>query len=130
MCLQKDQHTCVHPHALDVEWVTQQGVPHTTTHTHTHMQLAGTPSSCCGVEGGMPASCMCVRVCVPYTLHPVRVDAHICVLIFLKANDCPSPSIILPLSPPYHVEERESKAEGSRAAMQSGAEQAGGQAAR
>ena len=61
------------------------------------------------------------------TLHPVRVGAHICVLIFLEAHGCPS---LFFFSPPHHVEERESKAEGSRAAMQSRAEQAGGQAAR
>ena len=63
-----------------------------------------------------------VRVCVIHpaespTLHPVRVGAHICVLIFLEAHGCPPLLLLSP--PPYHVEERESKEEGSRAAMQS-----------
>ena len=51
------------------------------------------------------------------TLHPVRVGAHICVLIFLEAHGCPPPLLLF--SPPHHVEERESKGEGSRAVMQS-----------
>ena len=70
----------------------------------------------------MPANCACVCVCVPHpaastTLHPVRVGAHICVLIFLEAHGCPPPLLLF--SPPHHVEERESKGEGSRAVMQS-----------
>ena len=96
---------------------------HTTT-TPTHHVCRRTPSSCCGVEGGVPANCMCVCVCVcvPHpaastTLHPVRVGAHICVLIFLEAHGCPPPLLLF--SPPHHVEERESKGEGSRAVMQS-----------
>ena len=78
-------------------------------------------------EGCLPTA----RVCVPHpadfpTLHPVRVDAHIWVLIFLKAHGCPLlPLLFFFFSPPHHVEERESKAEGSRAARQS---RAGGQA--
>ena len=95
-----------------------------TTHTTTQTRhvCRRTPSSCCGVEGGMPANCACVCVCVPHpaastTLHPVRVGAHICVLIFLEAHGCPPPLLLF--SPPHHVEERESKGEGSRAVMQS-----------
>ena len=95
------------------------GPHHTTQARHVCRR---TPSSCCGVEGGMPANCACVCVCVPHpaastTLHPVRVGAHICVLIFLEAHGCPPPLLLF--SPPHHVEERESKGEGSRAVMQS-----------
>ena len=75
-------------------------------------------------EGCPPTACVHVCVCHtllhPPTLHLVRVGAHICVLIFLEAHGCP---FSLPLSffffHHHHVEERESKAEGSRAAMQS-----------
>ena len=38
---ERSAHKCVHPHALDAEWWMQQDV----AHTHTHMQLAGTPPS-------------------------------------------------------------------------------------
>ena len=73
----------------------------------------------CGRRG---ARQLHVCVCVPHpaastTLHPVRVGAHICVLIFLEAHGCPPPLLLF--SPPHHVEERESKGEGSRAVMQS-----------
>ena len=75
----------------------------------------------------MPASCMCGCgcACVPQpaaspALHPVRVCAHICVLIFLEAHGCPfSLSLSFFFFHHHHVEERESKEEGSRAAMQS-----------
>ena len=72
-------------------------------------------------EGCPPTACVCV--CVPHpaastTLHPVRVGAHICVLIFLEAHGCPPPLLLF--SPPHHVEEREG----------SHAQQAGGQAVR
>ena len=98
---------------------------HTTTQTR-HV-CRRTPSLCCGVEGGMPASCMCGCgcACVPQpaaspALHPVRVCAHICVLIFLEAHGCPfSLSLSFFFFHHHHVEERESKEEGSRAAMQS-----------
>ena len=67
-------------------------VAHTNS-TQTHHVCRRTPSSCCGVKGGMPASCMCGCgcACVPQpaaspALHPVRVCAHICVLIFLEAH--------------------------------------------
>ena len=72
-------------------------------------------------EGYPPTACVCVRVCVCHTLHLVRVGAHICVLIVLEAHGCPfSLSLSFFFSPPpYRVEERESRGEGSRAAMQS-----------
>ena len=57
---------------------------------------------------------VCVCVCAESPLCIQCMGAHICVLIFLKANGCPSPSIILPLSPPYHVKERENKGEGRK----------------
>ena len=43
--------------------------------------------------------CACVCACVPHpaaspTLHPVRVGAHISVLIFLEAHGCPLPLLL------------------------------------
>ena len=82
-------------------------VAHTTT-TQTRHVCRRTPSSCCGVEGGMPANCACVCVCVPHpaastTLHPVRVGAHICVLIFLEAHCCPLLALLFFVFFHHHV---------------------------
>ena len=72
-------------------------------------------------EGCPPTACVCV--CVPHpaastTLHPVRVGAHICVLIFLEAHGCPL--LPLPLSVFFTTIScggEGKQGEGSRAAM-------------
>ena len=67
-------------------------------------------------------ACVCVCVCATACCIPHSAfSAHICVLIVLEAHGCPfSLSLSFFFSPPpYRVEERESRGEGSRAAMQS-----------
>ena len=70
----------------------------------------------CGRRGARQLH-VSVCVCAESPLCIQCMGAHICVLIFLEAHGCPPPLLLF--SPPHHVEERESKGEGSRAVMQS-----------
>ena len=99
--------------------------PHHTTQTRHACRR--TPSSCCGVEGGMPASCMCgcVRACcIPHSASSACGCTHLCADLSGGTWLTPSPSSSRSLFH-HHIMWRRGKAGGRK--QSSHVEQPGGQ---